>query len=154
MGCAYAQATGDAQGSLTFHETADGQATTTIAACQFFVRGHGVAGASGAVVFLYAPDGTYQPGQRPLNFTGTANATGGFDFVAGPFEIPADDGAGDADLIMVNVTVGQSYQELSGQPDLSCSGMPETDMPFLTAPLTLAAVGLVGAFATIPRRRR
>lgn len=151
---AVAQPSAEAQGTLTAHATIDGPAGDEFTTCQFYVRGHGVAGASGTATFFHAPNGTFEPASQEVAFEGTANGTGGFDFVAGPFEVPAGSPeASRANTILANVTTETGFEELFLQGlKLTC---PTAEVPFFTSPLALVlgTAGLLGAGLVLRRKR-
>lgn len=146
------------EGDLTVHATLDGPAGTKFDTCEFYVRGHGAPGANGTVTFYYAPNGTYEPEVQELAFESTVNATGGFDFVAGPFAVPvrldpAQDPMRANELVARIMTEdGQVLWFLQGL-DLTC--VPHAEVPFFTSPLAigLAMVGIVATGFVLRRKR-
>ena len=146
------------EGDLTVHTTLDAPAQTEAETCVFYVRGHGAPGSEGTVTFLYAPNGTFEPMTQELAFEGTANATGGFDFVAGPFDVPVRvDPAQDpmrANLLVANITTDDgSVQWFLQGLRLTCR--PNVEVPFFTSPLAivLALAGIVATGFVLRRRR-
>ena len=145
-------------GDLTVHATLDGPAGTEFETCQFYARGHGAPGANGTVTFYYAPNGTYEPTIQELAFSSTVNATGGFDFVAGPFDVPvrvdpAHDPMRANDLVARIMTEeGEVIWFLQGL-DLVCP--PSAEVPFFTSPMALGLglVGILGAGMVLYRKR-
>ena len=145
-------------GDLTVHATLDGPAGTEFETCQFYVRGHGAPGANGTVTFYYAPNGTFEPAVQELAFSSTVNATGGFDFVAGPFDVPVRlDPAHDplrANELWARIVTeeGEVVWFLQGL-DLVCP--PAAEVPFFTSPLAigLGMAGILGAGLVLRRKR-
>ncbi len=74
---------------LTIHETADGPATSTIAACSFFVKGTGVLAQTGTVRILLdqGADPPLKVGEAA--FSGSQDADGLFEMAAGPIDLGA-----------------------------------------------------------------
>lgn len=154
---AAAQSDDGSPGDLTVHATLDGPAGTEFETCQFYVRGHAAPGLNGTVTFYYAPNGTYEPEVQELAFAGTVNATGGFDFVAGPFDVPvrldpAQDPIRANELVARIMTEDGEVRWFLQGLDLTC---PPAEVPFFTSPLALGLglVGILGAGLVLHRKR-
>ena len=75
------------EGELTFHDEADWPATINIADCTFWVRGTGIEVAEGTVDVHENHGRGGSVVVASVNFTGTPNSDGGFDFLVGPITL-------------------------------------------------------------------
>lgn len=78
-------------GSLTIHDVEDGPASTQVADCTFWVRGKGFEVSEGVLDIRHNMGRAGSESILTVEFTGTADGAGGYDFEVGPISIPDGD---------------------------------------------------------------
>ena len=84
----------DEHGTLTFHDSRDGEPETADGAfeqgqlgCEFWIRGYNMSHPNGTIVAHHQLGGPTAHTHEVANWTGTENASGGWDFEVGPITL-------------------------------------------------------------------
>lgn len=139
---ASAHAGSSAHGSLTFHDAEQAQAASSSQgdplelSCEFWVRGYDMSHANGTILATHDPDDREAHTHELGTWAGAENASGGWDFKAGPFTLHAEGdwlvqaSAGEADHTTEAHEVSyeaceDEAQPLPGEEAGDCEGPPD-----------------------------